>query len=302
MRLFRRKTGRSKPTRHWGCTGKLPCHGDFLRRNASLREVEDLDRWFSEGILEVRREHGPAWERLFDAAPPSRIFYRSPEGNRVLAAYFHAESDRVGRRYPFLLFVLDETVREGTRLAPFVPAMEPLFRGARELVEAGRTPMSRGEFLRRLECFEERADPLLRVRGEGDPGPQPERMEKARSLRLESAFRRFPASGRIVLRLPPVRACGALASWTNAAERCAPRGAPLRLVLWNQKGPGNVPRPLFVFGRILACDFDFLMRPNHPFARCVEIDDPIADESSGIHGALSSHSLGRVFAGLDAGA
>lgn len=88
-----------------GCFGKLPIYPDFIRLNASSIEVQQLDRWFQEGIHFSRSRLGRDWERDFSKADPWNFVF-SPEGssNFLIGGYIPSQ-DREGRHYPFFLFL-----------------------------------------------------------------------------------------------------------------------------------------------------------------------------------------------------
>ena len=87
-----------------GCVGKLRAFGDFVRHNAGGGIVEEADLWFQEGITLASQVMGRGWEAAFDGAPPATLFFRPTKGRRFLAGAWTASCDRMGRRYPFLVF------------------------------------------------------------------------------------------------------------------------------------------------------------------------------------------------------
>lgn len=84
-----------------GCFGKLPIHADFIRWNASWQEVGLLDEWLQEGM---------ALARQLGASParpgPACFLFSPPNSLRFLLGCVAPSSDKAGREFPFLVFVL----------------------------------------------------------------------------------------------------------------------------------------------------------------------------------------------------
>lgn len=90
--------------RRTGLFGKLPAHGDFVRRVLPRSFVTPWDAWLSEGIASAREQLGEEWETAWDAAPAWR-FRLAPGACGPDAAFgvVVTSVDMVGRRFPLTL-------------------------------------------------------------------------------------------------------------------------------------------------------------------------------------------------------
>lgn len=103
-----------------GLIGKHPDYGDFLRHGASEAVADGLMEWIDRTLTEVKTEAGDRWEALWDNAPATRFWIGSGVFGATLAGIWQPSRDRVGRRYPLMLFI------EGADLPPPVdPAHDP---------------------------------------------------------------------------------------------------------------------------------------------------------------------------------
>jgi type VI secretion system ImpM family protein len=271
--LFSKKSVRPRKT---GCLGKLPCHGDFLRHNAVHEELRWLDEWVRNGMVASYSRMGPAWARAFDAAPPARIFAFRPETGRILCVRFKPARDSVGRRYPFLMFHLENPAADEAGMAPLVPALEPFFGRARDVADHGGTGSARGEFLRHVEALNRAGLPLFephrfdewlenrrsgglfrRIFGrEDDPG----RYALVRNV-VEAAS--DPRAATAVLRLPATARAGDVAFWTALIERrTRARGIPMTL-LWSRPLDGGPRPPAILLGDPAPHHFNLFIEPGY---------------------------------------
>lgn len=89
-----------------GLVGKLPAHGDFIRRGSLPASFcTPWDAWLQEGIAAARAAIGEArWESVWDAAPAWR-FALPPGacGPEAAAGVLLPSRDAVGRRFPLTL-------------------------------------------------------------------------------------------------------------------------------------------------------------------------------------------------------
>lgn len=89
-----------------GLFGKLPTHGDFVRRGGLPASfLGPWDAWLQEGIAAARAAIGEArWEAVWDAAPAWR-FALPPGacGPGAVAGVMLPSRDLVGRRFPLTL-------------------------------------------------------------------------------------------------------------------------------------------------------------------------------------------------------
>ncbi|MCK5943222.1 MAG: type VI secretion system-associated protein TagF [Planctomycetes bacterium] len=119
------------------CFGKLPIAGDFLRGDGAAPEFRELDDWIQHGMYDSQQRVGADWQAAFDALPRARFVWteNKPKG-AVIAGFWQASQDAVGRRYPFLLAVrLTKVDAVDVAAVPFVLTdWEPR---ASQLLDAG---------------------------------------------------------------------------------------------------------------------------------------------------------------------
>jgi type VI secretion system protein ImpM len=84
-----------------GLFGKLPSHGDFLRRRVSDAFVGRWDGWLQQSMAASLSEAGPDWLALYLTSPAWR-FVCAPQAvtQHCLAGVMVPSVDRVGRYYP----------------------------------------------------------------------------------------------------------------------------------------------------------------------------------------------------------
>ena len=84
-----------------GLFGKLPAHGDFVRRALPRSFVTPWDEWLSEGIAASREALGERWDHAWEAAPAWR-FRLAPGtcGPDAAVGLFVTSADTVGRSFP----------------------------------------------------------------------------------------------------------------------------------------------------------------------------------------------------------
>jgi type VI secretion system protein ImpM len=98
-----------------GFFGKLPSHGDFLRRNVSDSCVEHWDPWLQTSMAASRQALTERWLELYLTAPMWRFF--APPGlidAQAVTGVLFPSVDRVGRYFPLTVFA---------RLAEDVPGL-----------------------------------------------------------------------------------------------------------------------------------------------------------------------------------
>jgi type VI secretion system protein ImpM len=87
-----------------GLYGKLPAHGDFVRRNLPEAFVTPWDEWLQAGIIAAREELGDEFPDIWSAARP--VSFHLPAsacGPRPVAGVLLTSADFVGRRFPLTL-------------------------------------------------------------------------------------------------------------------------------------------------------------------------------------------------------
>ena len=90
-----------------GLFGKVPAHGDFVRRGLPTSFVGPWDSWLQDGMATARDRLGERWAALWDAAPPWRFALPAGAcGPDAVAGVMLPSEDMVGRRFPITLAVL----------------------------------------------------------------------------------------------------------------------------------------------------------------------------------------------------
>lgn len=91
--------------------GKLPCVGDFVRRNMTPELQRMLESEFSALIAELQARHAEDWKSALTALPPL-LFLIPPGPSGVTGLGFaRPSSDNVGRVYPLIVLAASDDVR-----------------------------------------------------------------------------------------------------------------------------------------------------------------------------------------------
>jgi type VI secretion system protein ImpM len=84
--------------------GKLPSHGDFLRRRASDAFVDAWDAWLRECLADSREALGERWLDVYLTSPAWRFVCAAGAcGPAPVIGLMVPSVDRVGRYFPFTL-------------------------------------------------------------------------------------------------------------------------------------------------------------------------------------------------------
>lgn len=87
-----------------GLYGKVPAHGDFVRRGLPSSFVTPWDDWLQAGIARARAGLGAHWADAWDAAPAWRFALPAGAcGPDAVAGVMLPSMDTVGRRFPITL-------------------------------------------------------------------------------------------------------------------------------------------------------------------------------------------------------
>lgn len=87
-----------------GLYGKLPAHGDFVRRALPKTFVDPWDAWLQAGIAAARAALGEAWEDAWRDGPVWRFALPAGAcGPEAVAGVLVPSEDSVGRRFPLTL-------------------------------------------------------------------------------------------------------------------------------------------------------------------------------------------------------
>ncbi|MEO3473460.1 type VI secretion system-associated protein TagF [Roseomonas sp. CAU 1739] len=90
-----------------GLFGKVPAHGDFVRRGLPTSFVGPWDSWLQDGMATARERLGDRWAERWDGAPPWRFALPAGAcGPDAVAGVMLPSEDMVGRRFPITLAAL----------------------------------------------------------------------------------------------------------------------------------------------------------------------------------------------------
>lgn len=90
-----------------GLFGKVPAHGDFVRRGLPTSFVAPWDAWLQAGVARAREAKGASWTEVWDSAPAWRFALPAGAcGPDAVAGVMLPSEDQVGRRFPITLAAL----------------------------------------------------------------------------------------------------------------------------------------------------------------------------------------------------
>lgn len=88
----------------YGCYGKVPCVGDFVRRGLSPQFVAQWDRWMQDLLLAGQAALADRWQDCYLTAPIWRFALSAGVcGPQAVAGVMMPSVDRVGRRFPLCI-------------------------------------------------------------------------------------------------------------------------------------------------------------------------------------------------------
>src|SRR5262245_50696305 len=114
-----------------GLFGKLPSHGDFLRRRVSDQFIDAWDAWLRQGLSKSQAALGERWVDVYLTSPAWR-FVAAPGacGPTAIIGLIVPSVDRVGRFFPLTLVaeLPDDVspIAASSASAPFFEAAERL--------------------------------------------------------------------------------------------------------------------------------------------------------------------------------
>lgn len=143
--------------------GKIPQHGDFVRRNASGGVVQAMDAWLQQGIYAARNRYGGRFDAAYDRAGAACFCFAPPESGAMLVGVLQPSRDRVGRRFPLLVALSSELAPAATVPHRYARFLERAYQAAREAAAGAVVPQDLADGLAAFESFAVAED------GEGAP-------------------------------------------------------------------------------------------------------------------------------------
>lgn len=96
-------TSAAKPS--LGIIGKHPGYGDFVQVGVSEPVAQILTGWIDHAFAGLRDSMGNDWPAFWDRGQDLRFWLGAGCAGRTVAGVMRPSRDKVGRRYPLLLFV-----------------------------------------------------------------------------------------------------------------------------------------------------------------------------------------------------
>ena len=97
-----------------GLYGKMPAHGDFVRRGLPAGFVAPWDAWLQAGIAAARATLGEGWDAAWDGAPAWRFALPAGAcGPEAVAGLLMPSRDAVGRCFPLTLAAIPAALPPG---------------------------------------------------------------------------------------------------------------------------------------------------------------------------------------------
>ena len=107
--------------------GKIPSRGDFVRLNGTDPSIRAFDTWIQNGFRQASSPLYRTFNDAYDNGGSSCFVFRPAGGHRPLVGAMHPSRDQAGRRYPF--FVADIVDSVGP-----IPGYSSLFEWASNVV------------------------------------------------------------------------------------------------------------------------------------------------------------------------
>jgi len=115
-----------------GFYGKLPAHGDFVRRNLPPSFCDPWDAWLQAGIAAARDHLGEGWDAAWDQAPAWRFALPAGAcGPDPVAGVMAPSADTVGRRFALTAAAILPGRLEAIWPADWFATLEGALRAAR---------------------------------------------------------------------------------------------------------------------------------------------------------------------------
>lgn len=101
--------------------GKLPGAGDFLTINVPRAVLRPLEDWLSASMTQAHEHYGETWEAMYDGLKPWRFWIGADVLGAPMAGVMAHSRDRVGRRFPVLVFETASSLYD----MPDPPVLDP---------------------------------------------------------------------------------------------------------------------------------------------------------------------------------
>ncbi len=87
-----------------GFFGKLTGFADFIKYNASGKEILTIDSWLQEGLALAKLKYRNEWKSYYDKTAKINFIYPFTDTENITIGIMCPSYDKSGRSYPFLIF------------------------------------------------------------------------------------------------------------------------------------------------------------------------------------------------------
>jgi len=83
--------------------GKLPPYADFIRFNASGKDMRALDSWLQEGLYQAAKHHNQNWDSMYKNSPAYHFVFNPEHSESSLIGLYKPSYDKSQRKFPFII-------------------------------------------------------------------------------------------------------------------------------------------------------------------------------------------------------
>lgn len=123
-----------------GFFGKLPEFSDFIKYNASGKEILVLDNWIQEGLALAKIKYKNEWKIYYNNCSKIYFIYPYSGTDKITLGIIYPANDKSGRSYPFIMFVnISKSIVNGLQCY-FIPlAFEQMYNSFNNIVDSNNS-------------------------------------------------------------------------------------------------------------------------------------------------------------------
>lgn len=123
-----------------GFFGKLPEFSDFIKYNASGKEILVLDNWIQEGLTLAKIKYKNEWKIYYNNCSKIYFIYPYAGTDNITLGIIYPAKDKSGRSYPFIMFVnISKSFISGLRCYLIPSAFEQVYNSFNNIVDSNNS-------------------------------------------------------------------------------------------------------------------------------------------------------------------